>query len=284
MNNVIEISNLTKKYKNFLLDNISFSVPGGFVSGFIGENGAGKSSILKLLLGILTPEEGQISIFGTTYEENEKGIKNNVGYVLAEDGLFLGEMNLLENARLFGKYYENFSESLFCNYASEFGLKNIKVKKLSRGEYLKFQFAFALSHKPKLLLLDEPTANFDPEFRRKFLCVITDFIKDGRKSVILATHLTEDLEQIADYVTFIDHGRLLFSMDRESINKYFRMAAGEEYKINLLPKENIIYKEAGKYGTRALVKHGRWSQYDDALNITYPLLEELMYFILKGKH
>ena len=134
------------------------------------------------------------------------------------------------------------------------------------------------------MLLDEPTANFDPEFRRKFLCVITDFIKDGRKSVILATHLTEDLEQIADYVTFIDHGRLLFSMDRESINKYFRMAAGEEYKINLLPKENIIYKEAGKYGTRALVKHGRWSQYDDALNITYPLLEELMYFILKGKH
>ena len=281
---MVQLTNVKKKIGQFFLEDITFSLREGYIMGLIGENGAGKSSILKLLLGILTPEEGQISIFGTTYEENEKGIKNNVGYVLAEDGLFLGEMNLLENARLFGKYYENFSESLFCNYASEFGLKNIKVKKLSRGEYLKFKFAFALSHKPKLLLLDEPTANFDPEFRRKFLCVITDFIKDGRKSVILATHLTEDLEQIADYVTFIDHGRLLFSMDRESINKYFRMAAGEEYKINLLPKENIIYKEAGKYGTRALVKHGRWSQYDDALNITYPLLEELMYFILKGKH
>lgn len=166
---MVQLTNVKKKIGQFFLEDITFSLREGYIMGLIGENGAGKSSILKLLLGILTPEEGQISIFGTTYEENEKGIKNNVGYVLAEDGLFLGEMNLLENARLFGKYYENFSEALFCNYASEFGLKNIKVKKLSRGEYLKFQFAFALSHKPKLLLLDEPTANFDPEFRRKFL-------------------------------------------------------------------------------------------------------------------
>lgn len=252
--------------------------------GLIGQNGAGKSTILKILLGLYAPDSGEMSLFGTTYQENEKYIKNNIGYVLTEDGLFFGEMTLLENVRLYGKYYENHSESLFRSYAADFGLKeNTKVKKLSKGEYLKFQFAFALSHQPKLLLLDEPTANFDPDFRRKFLHIITDYMKDGKKSVILATHLTGDLDKIADYITFVDTGSLLFSMDRESLNKHFRMVAGEEYKVNLLPKENIIYKETGEYGTKALVKHGRWSQYGDALTVTYPTIEELMYFMLKGR-
>lgn len=281
---MIQLTDIKKKLGHFFLEDITFTLPEGYIMGLIGQNGAGKSTILKILLGLYAPDSGEMSLFGTTYQENEKYIKNNIGYVLTEDGLFFGEMTLLENVRLYGKYYENHSESLFRSYAADFGLKeNTKVKKLSKGEYLKFQFAFALSHQPKLLLLDEPTANFDPDFRRKFLHIITDYMKDGKKSVILATHLTGDLDKIADYITFVDAGSLLFSMDRESLNKHFRMVAGEEYKVNLLPKENIIYKETGEYGTKALVKHGRWSQYGDALTVTYPTIEELMYFMLKGR-
>lgn len=281
---MVQLTDIKKKLGHFFLEDITFTLPEGYIMGLIGQNGAGKSTILKILLGLYAPDSGEMSLFGTTYQENEKYIKNNIGYVLTEDGLFFGEMTLLENVRLYGKYYENHSESLFRSYAADFGLKeNTKVKKLSKGEYLKFQFAFALSHQPKLLLLDEPTANFDPDFRRKFLHIITDYMKDGKKSVILATHLTGDLDKIADYITFVDAGSLLFSMDRESLNKHFRMVAGEEYKVNLLPKENIIYKETGEYGTKALVKHGRWSQYGDALTVTYPTIEELMYFMLKGR-
>ncbi|MCM1256864.1 MAG: ABC transporter ATP-binding protein [Roseburia sp.] len=281
---MVQLTDVKKRLGHFFLENITFTLPEGYIMGLIGQNGAGKSTILKILLGLYTPDGGEIRLFGTTYQENEKFIKNNIGYVLSEDGLFAREMTLLENARLYGKYYENYSESLFLSYALDFGLKeNRKVKKLSKGEYLKFQFAFALAHQPKLLLLDEPTANFDPDFRQKFLHIITDYIKDGKKSVILATHLTEDLDQIADYITFVDAGSLLLSMDRENLNKHFRMVAGEEYKVKLLPRENIIYKETGEYGTKALVSHGRWSQYDNALLVTYPTVEELMYFTLKGK-
>lgn len=281
---MVNFTGIKKKLGHFILEDITFSLPEGYIMGLIGQNGAGKSTVLKILLGLYTPDAGEIRLFGTTYQENEKLIKNNIGYVLCEDGLFSREMSLLENAGMYGKYYENYSSSLFRSYAADFGLyENTKLKKLSKGEYLKFQFAFALAHQPKLLLLDEPTANFDPDFRRQFLHIITDYIKDGKKSVILATHLTDDLEKIADYITFLDTGRLLFSMDRESINKYFRMAAGEEYKVNLLPKENIIYKETGVYGTKALVKHGRWSRYDNVLSVTYPTIEELMYYIVKGK-
>lgn len=281
---MVQLTDVKKRFGHFILKDITFSLPEGYIMGLIGQNGAGKSTVLKILLGLFAPDGGEISLFGTTYQENEKMIKNDIGYVLCEEGLFSREMSLLENAERYGKYYKNYSSSLFLNYTAEFGLsEKRKVKKLSRGEYLKFQFAFALAHQPKLLLLDEPTANFDPDFRQKFLHIITDYIKDGKKSVILATHLTEDLDQIADYITFVDNGSLLLSMDREELNRHFRMVAGEEYKVKLLPKENIIYRETGEYGTKALVRHGRWSQYGDGLTVTYPTVEELMYFILRGK-
>lgn len=281
---MIQLTDVKKRFEHFFLEDITFTLPEGYIMGLVGQNGAGKTTILKILLGLYTPEGGEIRLFDTTYQENEKFIKNSIGYVLSEEGLFSREMTLLENVKMYGKYYENYSESLFRSYAADFGLKeDMKVKKLSKGEYLKFQFAFALAHQPKLLLLDEPTANFDPDFRQKFLHIITDYIKDGKKSVILATHLTEDLDKIADYITFVDAGRILFSMDRENLSKHFRMVAGEEYKVKLLPKENIIYKETGEYGTKALVRHGRWSQYGAGLTVTYPTIEELMYFILKGK-
>lgn len=281
---MVQLTDVKKRFGHFILKDITFSLPEGYIMGLIGQNGAGKSTVLKILLGLFAPDGGEISLFGTTYQENEKMIKNDIGYVLCEEGLFSREMSLLENAERYGKYYKNYSSSLFLNYTAEFGLsEKRKVKKLSRGEYLKFHFAFALAHQPKLLLLDEPTANFDPDFRQKFLHIITDYIKDGKKSVILATHLTEDLDQIADYITFVDNGSLLLSMDREELNRHFRMVAGEEYKVKLLPKENIIYRETGEYGTKALVRHGRWSQYGDGLTVTYPTVEELMYFILRGK-
>lgn len=133
-----------------------------------------------------------------------------------------------------------------------------------------------------MLILDEPTANFDPQFREQFLHAVTDFVKDGERSVILATHQLQDLDQIADYVTLMHQGRLIFSCEKENLVDRFRMIKGEEYKINLLKQERVIYKETGDYAASALVWHRRIDTYDRQLTVSVPTIEEIMYFLMRS--
>lgn len=271
-----------KKIGNFALHHISFSLPAGYILGIIGRNGAGKTSLLHLLLGLYKQDTGAITVFGKTYEEAEKEIKNNIGYVLAEE-LFCNDITLQENGNLFGKFYDNYEYEVLKSFCERFGLDmNKKLKHLSKGERLKFQFAFALSHKPKLLILDEPTANFDPEFREEFFAVITEFVQDGMHSVILATHLTQDLDRIADYVLMLDKGRVVFYKDKEELSEAYRLVGGEDYKINLISKDKVVYKEKSEYGSKALVRHNKYREYDETLSIHRPSIEEIMYYIIKG--
>lgn len=279
---MIEFTGVTKKLDGFTLKDISLKLPKGYIMGLVGPNGAGKTTLLHLLLGLYRPNEGEITVFGKSYDGGEREIKNDIGYVLAEE-LFCGEMTLLENAAMYGKYYENYEESLFTSYCERFQLDTgKKLKKQSKGQQLKFQFAFALAHQPKLLVLDEPTANFDPKFREEFRHILTDFVKDGEKSVLLATHLTKDLDRMADYIAFLHKGQLIFSMDREMLCEKYRLVGGEDYKIRLLHKEKVIFAEKGEFGTKALVKHSKWNEYDRQLTVTIPTIEELMYYIIKG--
>ena len=148
--------------------------------------------------------------------------------------------------------------------------------------FLKFQFAFALSHAPKVLILDEPTANFDPTFRSDFIKILTEFIQDGTKSVLLATHLTSDLDRIGDYITFLHKGKIVFSSDRQEMENSFRFVRGEDYKINLIPKERIIHKEKTEFGSKALVHHRPRYVYDNALSVDIPTIEDIMYYFVKG--
>lgn len=154
---------------------------------------------------------------------------------------------------------------------------------LSKGEKLKFQFAFALAHRPKLLLLDEPAASFDPEFREEFTKIFTDFVADGEKSVLLATHMTAELDRIADYVTFLHHGEVRFSVERGELEKKYRLVTGEDYKVNLINPARVIHKEKGKYATVALVQHTNHSFYSKELEVTVPMLEDIMYHLIKGE-
>lgn len=280
---MLHVKQVSKKLGDFCLKDISFNLPKGYIMGLIGPNGAGKTSLLYLMLGLYAMDEGKILIDGQDVESQEALAKDELGFVLAEE-LFSGQMSLKANADLYGKYYSQYEEALFLQYCHQFSLNpEKKLNKHSKGEKLKFQFAFALSHHPKLLVLDEPTANFDPEFRDSFLQILTGFIQDGEHSVILATHLTTDLDRIADYVTFLNHGRLEFSVDREMLEDSYRLVNGEEYKIDLLSKDSIIYKEKGSYGSKALVKNNRWSEYDRELLVSVPSIEDIMYFILKGE-
>lgn len=278
---MVVFCDVKKKIGTFELKHISFELPKGYIMGLIGENGAGKTSLLNLLLGLYEKDSGEISILGMKNEEHENEIKNEIGFVLVDD-LFTGELSLIQNGDMYGKYYEKYDRNLFLQYCREFELDSKKkLKMFSKGEKLKFQFAFALAHDPKLLVLDEPTANFDPRFQKRFREIITKYVSDGEHSVILATHLTTDLDQIADYILFMRKGNVLFFLDKESLNEKYRLVSGDDYKINLLKKEKIVYKEKSQYYSKALVCHHRWNCYD-GLEVRIPTIEEIMYYIVKG--
>lgn len=279
---MLKVSNISKTLGTFHLQNMNIELPAGYIMGLIGPNGSGKTTLLHLLMGLYKPNEGEITIFEKQYETDEHAIREDLGVVLQER-LFEDYRTLEENADYYGKYYANYDAQILKDYLERFELDpKRKYKGLSKGEELKFQFAFALAHKPKLLLLDEPTGNFDPEFREEFLQDLKAFIADGERSIILATHLTEDLDQLADYIVYLEKGKQLLAMDIETLHDTFRMIAGDEYRVKLFPNDHIIHMEKGAYGTKALVRHRRRFNYD-GLTVTKPTIEELMYFMTKRK-
>lgn len=279
---MVVIKGLEKRLNNTkILKNVSFSLPKGYIMGLIGPNGAGKTTLLHVILGLYGADEGEVSVFGR-YPHSDGSVRDDIGFVLSEE-LFNDNLTLIGNAKMYGRYYSSFSVDAFSGYCDRFGLR--KTKKLSahsRGEKLKFQLAFALSHSPKLLVLDEPTASFDPEFRELFRSLITDFISDGEHSVILSTHVTEDLDRIADYVTILDKGTVVLSMDRESLEDSCRLITAAESDVKLIPKEIIIGMEKGAFGTRLLVRHYSGADYH-GLPADLPSIEEILYFSLAKK-
>ena len=279
---MLRVNQVDKLLGNFVIKDLSFHLPKGYIMGLIGPNGAGKTSLIHMLLGLTTPDRGTIEIEGRNFEMYERENKDAIGYILAES-LFHYPMPLAKLARYFGAFYTSYKDELLEEYAKAFTLDlNQKGNKLSKGENIKFQCAFALAHQPKLLILDEPTANFDPEFRKKFLKLMSQFVSDGAHSILIATHLTSDLDRLADYITFIHQGKLIFSEDKEQLLQEYRLVSGENYKINLLRKDRVIYKEVGAYATKALVKGDRYEAYDKALSLQIPTIEEIMYFTIKG--
>lgn len=278
---MIKVNELTKQCGNFILSDINFELPKGYICGLIGENGAGKTTLINLLLGLYYPGSGDIFINGLNMAKDEAKIKDDLGYVLQID-LFDPYLSLEDNADSYGKYYSRYDKALFLDYCGRFELNSrSRLKTLSKGQKLKFQFAFALSHKPVVLILDEPTANFDPSFRNQFFDILTDFISDGEHTVLLATHLTSDLERIGDYITFIHKGKLVFSQDRESLESSYRLLTGEHYKLKLLPKDKVIYLDEKEHSCTALVKHSKFTGYDSELNVAIPTIEEIMYHYIK---
>lgn len=280
---MVKLEQVYKHLGDFSLQDINIELPKGYICGLIGENGAGKTTLLHLIMGLYKPAKGELAVMGKSFTEDEAVIHDDMGVVLQEK-LFEDYMTLQENASYYGRHYSAYDEEYFLQLLKRYELEpNRKYKQLSKGEELKFQFAFALAHHPRLLILDEPTGNFDPEFREEFLKDLKDFIADGERSVILATHLTEDLDRIADYIIYLEDGKVLLSQDIEELRDSYRLICGEAYKIRLLPKGNIVYMENGEFGARALIQHRRRFVYDKEVTVTRPTIEELMYFMTKGK-
>lgn len=278
---MIKVEHLSKSWDDFKLSDINIELPKGYICGLIGENGAGKTTLIQLILGLYSGEEGSIHINGYDLASEECLAKDDMGYVMNED-LFDPYISLEKNADAYGKYYSRYDKKVFLDYCKRFELDtDKKLKKLSKGQKLKFQFAFALSHFPKLLILDEPTASFDPNFRKEFFKVLSEFIEDGEKSVLLSTHLTSDLERVGDYITFLHKGKLVFSKDRESLENSYRLLSGDEYKLNVIPKDRIIHVEKKNGMMTALVRYSERHTYDNEIIVNVPTIEEIMYHYIK---
>lgn len=279
---MVEVLCLNKTMNTFQLQNISFLLPSGYILGVTGENGAGKTTLLNTLLGLYKKYNGVIKINQKDIMLQEKEVKQEIGFVFAQD-LFSLELSLENNTKLYGKYYTKYDRNQFLLYAKEFKLNvKQKYKTLSKGEKMKFAFAFALSHNPNLLILDEPTANFDPEFKRDFKRILSEFVSDGEKSVILATHDLEDLDSYIDYLLVLKKGEQRIFDTLENIKDRFRLAEGEERALGFLKKDRILYWEKGEFSSKVLLQHVEAAYYDRSLVVRKPTLEEFLYFYLKG--
>ena len=284
MENILEIKNLCKKYDNFELKNISFTLPKGMIMGFIGENGAGKTTTIKAILDIIKSYTGDIKIFGLDNRKNESEIKEDIGVVL--DDMFFPEIltaNDINNTM--NGIYKNWDSKMFNDYLKEFALlPNKQIKTFSKGMRKKLEIATALSHHPKLLILDEPTSGLDPVARAEVIQIFQSILEKEECSILLSSHITTDLEHIADYITFINNGEIILSKTTdELLDNYGIVKCSEKEFKNINKKDYLKYKKA-KYEYEVLISNKKEFKTKYNISIIDKItLDDLMVLMIKGE-
>ncbi|MCM1037929.1 MAG: ABC transporter ATP-binding protein [Ruminococcus sp.] len=273
---------LTDKKHIFTIKDITFHLPGGHICGLIGENGAGKSSLIHLLCGLYEADNGEIIIDSCSMTAMEDEARSRLGLVLNES-FYDKKMTLEKIGLYYGAMYSQFSMDQYLQLLSRFHLdRKSKYGTLSKGMTTKVQLAFALSHNARCFLFDEPTAGLDKEFREEFLKICAELVADGERSILISSHITGDLDRIADYIGYIQQGKLLFFCAKEYLSDRFLIVTGEDYKCRLINKDAIVYMEKGRYSTSAMVACGRRFPADKELECHVPDIGEFMYYFVKG--
>ena len=232
MKAVLEVNNLKKELGSFSLEQLTFSLKEGCITGFIGVNGSGKTTTIKTILGLYPKDDGSIKFFGKEIEKNEYEIKNRIGVVL-DEGYFYEEMTLREMMSIIPPAYTNWDESVFLNYINRFNLKlDQKIATLSKGMRMKFAITLALSHHVDLLIMDEPTSGLDPLIRNELMEILLDFMEEVGKSVFFSTHITSDLEKVADMLILIDNGEIVFNESKDELLERHALIKGDNSLIN----------------------------------------------------
>jgi ABC-2 type transport system ATP-binding protein len=226
MENAVEIRRLCKRYRGFALEEVSFDVPRGYIMGLIGPNGAGKTTIIKLLMGLVRRDAGEIRLFGEDAERAGASLRSRVGFVY-EAPCFPEDATLGEISAAVAPFYHRWDRERFASLVEEFEIPSRRrFKKLSQGMQTKLALAVALSHHAELIVMDEPTSGLDPAARRRLLDMLQDLIAGGTASVLLSTHITSDLERVADYVTLLHRGRRVFSTSRDELRERYAVVKG----------------------------------------------------------
>jgi ABC-2 type transport system ATP-binding protein len=282
MNNAVEIKGLCKNYKDFSLNNVSFSLPMGYIMGFVGQNGAGKTTTIRLILNMMDRDGGEVKIFGLDNVLDEQKIKQDIAVVF-DDIFFVDNWKVREVERAVKSFYSNWSSSSFHEYVRSFKLPlNKKVKELSRGMKMKLMLAVALSHEAKLLILDEPTSGLDPVARDELLDILGKYIADGQKSILFSTHITSDLEKIADYITLIDHGNIFYSGTKDDLLESFCIVRGGPHDLTDALKKKIIGLTTNIAGFAGLLPASEMKHLASEIVTETPSIDEILVAISKG--
>lgn len=275
----IEVKNLTKTFEEFKLDDITLQIPKGKIVGLIGENGAGKTTLIKCILDVMHADKGDVSIFGKKYQGS---LKDDIGVVF--DNSFINETFNIKDVNLIMKnIYTNWDSRVFFKYMKEYHIPLKKeIKRLSTGMKKKIEIAVALSHHPKLLILDEPTSGLDPVIRSEVLDMFQDFVTDSNNSILLSTHITSDLEHIADDVIFISHGKIIFNKPLKDIKNEYIMLELTHQEYDKFKKDIIIRAKKNRLDYQILIhKKDMIKSYEKYIkNIT--TLDDIMLLYIKG--
>jgi ABC-2 type transport system ATP-binding protein len=280
MDPLLEVKNLRKHFKDFTLKDISFTLDRGYIMGFIGPNGAGKSTTIKLIMNLLKKDGGEIKVFGRDNIRHEGEIKNRIGFVYDEN-YFYEELTVLEMKKIISPFYNNWDENAFAKYLKEFALPpKKKIKDLSKGMKMKFSLTIALSHRADLLIMDEPTSGLDPLIRSELLEILSYLIQDENKGIFFSTHITSDLDKIADYVTLINDGEIILSAAKDDILDNYGLIKGAKDLLDPEVRKNFIGIRENQFGFEGLIldKQKAKRLFREHAVIEKPSLEDIMLY------
>ncbi len=251
---LLEVNNICKSFDTFKLKNVSFMIEPGYIVGFIGRNGAGKTTTIKSILNITKPDEGSVKFMGIDMKAHESECKQQLGIVLGEFNYY-PEKSLCAIAKVVSRFYSSWDEKAYKNYVKLFSIDDKKrVKELSTGMKVKFALALALSHDAKLLILDEPTSGLDPVSRDELMEIFRSIVADGKRSILFSTHITSDLDKVADYMVYIKQGEVVMNGDRESVINGFRLVQGTHEALTDSIRDMLIGYKENAFGFNGLIR------------------------------
>jgi ABC-2 type transport system ATP-binding protein len=254
MSNILEVSRISKDYGNFRLQDVSFSLPKGYIMGLIGPNGAGKTTIIKMIMNLVMKQSGEIKIFDKDHQKFEVEIKKRIGFVYDTPTQY-EHLNLKQFKNTVAPFYENWDESTFKDLVSRFNLPlNKKLKKFSKGMAMKGSIAIALSHNADFIIMDEPTSSLDPVVRRELLDFLRELIQDENKSILFSSHITTDIEQVADFITYVHDGKVIFSKTKDDVFEQYAIIKGGNDLLDDETRKSFVGVRTGAYGFEGLTR------------------------------
>ncbi|MBW8350809.1 ABC transporter ATP-binding protein [Bacillus sp. IITD106] len=283
MNNILEVTGLNKSYGSFSLSDVSFYLPEGCITGFIGVNGAGKTTAIRTILGLSRRDSGTIKAFGKNIAKNEREFKNRIGIVL-DDGCFYEELTMAEMKSIIAPAYTNWNENDYRQYMERFSLNpRQQISTLSKGMRMKFALALALSHQADLLIMDEPTSGLDPLIRSQLMDILTNFMQQGGKSVFFSTHITSDLDKIADMLILINDGKILFEEDKDTLMDTHRLVKGDKKDLTIESRKLFLDIQETAFGFTGITnKLSEVQNYMSSILVERPTIEDIMLGYIEG--
>ena len=276
MNNILQVSNISKRYESFSIESLSFEIPKGYITGFIGANGAGKTTIIKAVLSLIKVDSGEIFYDGKSIEDIS--YIQNIGVIMDEPFLSK-DWNIVMAEKAMSAAYDRWESENFFHYIDDFNIdRRLCVKELSRGMKIKLMLSIALSHNAETLILDEPTSGLDPGMRDELTDILKDFVRDEDHTVLSSTHITQDLEAIADYIIFVMDGKLVTSSAKDEFMDKYRLIKGATEDFSDIKSEYIIGSKSSSVGFEALILSDDLKNISGNFEIEIPSIDKIMIY------